>query len=67
MPNWKSVNSINLKWNSWVTSSMEMTFTWILVKFIPLLIGLFQLLFKMFNVFLDLLTFIYISLPTIFQ
>jgi hypothetical protein len=67
MPNWKNVNSINLKWNSWVTSSMEMTFAWILIKFIPLLIGLFQLLFRMFNVFLDLLTFIYISLPTIFQ
>ncbi len=27
MLNWKSVNSINLKWNSWVMSFLEMTFT----------------------------------------
>ncbi len=61
------VNSINLKWNFWVTSCLEMTFVGILVRFKPLLIGLLQLLFKMSNVFLDLLTFIDISLPTIFQ
>jgi hypothetical protein len=40
MSNWKSVNSINLKWNSWVTSSLKMAFTWILAKFRPLLIKL---------------------------
>jgi len=67
MPNWENVNSTNLKWNSWVTSSLEMAFAWILVKFKPLLIGLFQLLFEMFNVFLDLPTFIDFSLPTILQ
>jgi hypothetical protein len=61
------VNSINLKWNFWVTSCLEMTFEGILVRFKPLLIGLLQLLFKMSNVFLNLLTFINISLPTIFQ
>jgi hypothetical protein len=44
-----------------------MAFTWILVKFGSLLIRLLQLLFKMFNVYFDLPTFINISLPTIFQ
>jgi hypothetical protein len=39
-PNWKILNSINLKWNSWVTSSLEVAFTWIFIKFKPLLIGL---------------------------
>jgi hypothetical protein len=39
-PNWISANSINLKWNSWVTSSLEMAFAWILTRFKPLLIGL---------------------------
>jgi hypothetical protein len=67
MPNWKSVNSINLKWNFWVMLSLEMAFAWILVRFKPLLIRLLQLLFKMSNVFLDFPTFINISLPTIFQ
>ncbi len=66
-PNWRSVNSINLKWNSWVTSSLEMAFTWIIIMFIPLLIGLLQLLFEMSNVFLNLPTFIDISLPSILQ
>jgi len=67
MPIWRSVDSINLKWNSWVTPSHEMAFACIFIKFKPLLIGLLQLLFKMSNVFLDLPTFINISLPTIFQ
>ncbi len=49
MPNWRSVNSINLKWNFWVTSSLEMAFTWIFIKFGSLLIGLLQFLFEMFN------------------
>jgi hypothetical protein len=40
MPNWISVNSINLKWNSWVTSSLEMAFACIIIRFTPLLIGL---------------------------
>ncbi len=53
MPNWRSVNSTNLKWNFWVTSSFEMAFTWIFIRFKPLLIGLFQHLFKMSNVFLN--------------
>jgi len=66
-PNWRIVNSINLKWNFWVTSSPEMAFTWILVKFGSLLIRLLQLLFKIFNVYLDLPIFINVSLPTIFQ
>jgi hypothetical protein len=56
--NWRSVNSMNLKWDSWVTSSLEMTFTWIFARFKPLLIGLFELLFEMSNVFLNILTFI---------
>jgi len=61
------VNSINLKWNSWVTSSIEMAFTCIIIRFVPLLIMLHQLLFKMSNVLLDLPTFIDVSLPTIIQ
>jgi hypothetical protein len=44
-----------------------MAFTWILVKFGSLLIRLLQLLFKIFNVYLDLPIFINVSLPTIFQ
>jgi hypothetical protein len=67
MPNWKSVNSINLKWNSWVMSSLKMAFAWILAKFKPLLIKLLQLLFEMSNVFLDLPTFINVSLLVILQ
>ncbi len=65
-PNQKSVNSINLKWNSWVTY-LEMALTWIFARFKQLLIGLLQLLFEVSNVFLDLPTFINVSLPTIFQ
>ncbi len=38
-PNWNSVNSINLKWNSWVISALEMAFTWTFTRFIRLLIG----------------------------
>jgi hypothetical protein len=60
-------DSINLKRNFWVTSSLEMVFTWIFIKFGSLLIRLLQLLFKMFNVYLDLLIFINVSLPIIFQ
>jgi len=52
---------------SWVMSSLETALAWILVKFRPLMIGLFQFLFKMSNFFLDLSTFINVSLPTIFQ
>jgi hypothetical protein len=51
----------------WVVSFLEMTFTWIFTRFRPMLIELLQLIFNIFNVFLDLLTFIDISLPTIFQ
>jgi hypothetical protein len=40
---------------------------WIFPRFKPLLIGLFQLFFKMSNVCLDLLTFIDVSLPIILQ
>jgi hypothetical protein len=40
MPNWRSVISINLKWNSWVLSFLEMAFAWIFTRFRPLLIGL---------------------------
>jgi hypothetical protein len=46
---------------------LEMTFAWILLRFRPLSIGLLQLLFNMSNVFLDLPTFIDISLPNILQ
>ncbi len=63
--NWKSVNSINPKWNYWVMSSLEMAFTWIFIRFKPLPNGLFELLFEMSNGFLDLPTFINISLSNI--
>jgi hypothetical protein len=53
MLNWKSVDSINLRWNSWVILFLEMAFTWIFIRFKPLWIGLPQLLFGMFNVFLS--------------
>jgi hypothetical protein len=62
LPNWRNVNSTNLKWNYWVTSCLEMTFAWILIKFRPLLIRLLHLLFEMFNDFLNLPTFINVSL-----
>jgi hypothetical protein len=65
MPNWRSVNSINLKWNSWVMSFLEMAFTWILIRFRPLFIELLQLLFEISNVFLYLPNFIDVSLLTI--
>jgi len=65
MPNWNSVNSINLKCNFWVTS-LEMTLTWIFIKFRPFLTGLLQLLFEIFDVFLDLPIFINFSLRNIF-
>ncbi len=32
-PNWRNVNSINLKWKSCITSSLEMAFAWILAMF----------------------------------
>ncbi len=67
MPNFFNVNSINLKWNSQVTSFLEMAFTWIFTRFKPLLIGLLQLLFEMSNVSLNLPTFINVSLPIILQ
>ncbi len=41
MPNWSSVNFINLKWNYWVTSFLDMASTRILIRFRPLLIRLF--------------------------
>ncbi len=47
---WRNVDSINLKWNSWVILFLETTFAWTLVRFKPLWIGLPQFLFKMFNV-----------------
>ncbi len=56
MPNWKSVNSINLRWNSWVILFLEMAFAWTFVRFKPLWIRLPQLMFGMFNVFLGLPT-----------
>ncbi len=34
------MNSINLKWISWVMSSLEMAFAWTFIRFRPLLIGL---------------------------
>jgi hypothetical protein len=34
-PNWRSVNSINPKWKSWVTSTLKMAFAWILARFRP--------------------------------
>jgi hypothetical protein len=46
---------------------LEMAFTWIFLRFRPLSIGIFQLLFKMSNVFLDLLTSIDVSLANILQ
>jgi hypothetical protein len=30
MPNWKNVNSINLRWNFWMILFLEMVFTWTL-------------------------------------
>jgi hypothetical protein len=65
MPNWKSVNSINLKSNSRVMLFQKMALAWIPAKFKPFLIKLLQLLFEMSNVFLDLPTFISVSLPII--
>ncbi len=65
MPNWKSVDSINLRWNSWVILFLEMAFAWTLVRFKPLWIGLPQLLFEMFNVSLGLPISIDDSLHTI--
>ncbi len=52
------MDSIYLRWNSWVTLFLEMAFTWTLIRFKPLWIGLPQLLFKMFNVSLGLPIFI---------
>jgi hypothetical protein len=46
---------------------LDMTFKWILLKFRPLSIGLLRVLFKMSNAFLNLPTFIDISLPNILQ
>jgi len=40
MSNWKNVDSINLRWNSWVILFLEMVFAWTLVRFKPLWIGL---------------------------
>jgi hypothetical protein len=62
MPSWKNVNFIKLKWNSSAASILKMVYTWVLIRFKPLWIGLPQLLFMMFNFFLVcyfLLTFHY--------
>jgi hypothetical protein len=67
MLDWRNVNFIKPKWNSLPTSSLEMTFTWILARFRLLLIGLPQFLFVIFNVLLDLLTSIDNSLHNILQ
>jgi hypothetical protein len=40
MPNRKNVDSINLRWNSWVILFLEMEFVWTLVTFKLLWIGL---------------------------
>jgi hypothetical protein len=67
MSSWKNVNSINLKWNSWTTSFLEMTFSWTFIRSRPLSIELPWLQFEMFNVFLDLPTFINVSSTIILQ
>jgi len=54
MPSWKNVNSIEPKWNSLVTSFLDMEFIWIFVRFRPLWNGLHQFMFVTCNVFLDL-------------
>jgi hypothetical protein len=36
-------DSINLKWNYWVTSSLEMAFAWILIRFKPFIIRIHSL------------------------
>ncbi len=59
---WKNANSIKLKWNSLDILYLEMAFIWILSKSKPLWIGLPQLFFMMFNIFLDLPTSINISI-----
>jgi hypothetical protein len=64
MSNWKSVDSINLRWNSWVILFLEMAFIWTFVRFKPLWIGLPWLLFEMFNVSLGSFIFISDSLHT---
>ncbi len=48
MLNWRSVNSINFKWYSWIMSSLKMAFAWIPTRFIPLLIG-FKVSFTKIN------------------
>ncbi len=62
MPNWINVNFIKLKWNSLITSFMEMVCTWIFARFKLLWTRPPQLLFVMFNVFLGLQNFIDVSL-----
>ncbi len=59
------MDSINLKWNSWVILFLKMAFTWTLVGFKPLWVGLPQFMFKMLNVFLGLPFFVNDSLHTI--
>ncbi len=36
MPSWRNSKFIEAKWNSWVTSSLEMEFSWISTRFKPL-------------------------------
>jgi hypothetical protein len=64
VPNWKIVDSFNLKWNSWLILFLEMEFAWTLVRFKLLWIGLPQL-FGMFNIFLGLLIYVGNSLHII--
>jgi hypothetical protein len=33
MPNWKNVDSMNLRWNSWVILFLEMAFAWTFISF----------------------------------
>jgi hypothetical protein len=52
MSNWNNMDSINLRWNSWVILFLEMAFAGTFVRFKTFWIGLTQLLFGMFYVFL---------------
>jgi hypothetical protein len=47
MPSWRNSNFIKLKWNLWVTSSLEMAFSWISTRFKPL----WKLSYPNFNFF----------------
>jgi hypothetical protein len=61
------VNSINLKWDSWATSSLEMAIAWTFIRFRLLFIGLPLFLFEMFNVVLDFLIFIDVHYPLFYN